>query len=289
MTTATHHRTDEALPRPLIAIGVPCAGVLLIAFFLIRGFPYDKLGELIAKRIEQSHGIHLVFGDVGPALQLAGLALEGTQLRVAFPNRSPQQIDRALIRPAWSLSWLAGEPAFHVELESPSGSADGTLRWNDVVSWVGTIRDARPELPPIADWIPIGGFEGALAATLDVSMGETGLEGLVEFEIRDGSTSMPGFSAPLPFENLTATVSLGGDAYVKLTSLSFEGPLASGSGSGKIGRAEPLEQAPIGFEFQVDIKPELAKAFTRKEHKKIDRNGSALIKISGTVAEPKIR
>jgi hypothetical protein len=228
-----------------------------------------------------------VFGNVGPALQLAGLALEGTQLRVAFPNRSPQQIDRALIRPAWSLSWLAGEPAFHVELESPSGSADGTLRWNDVVSWVGTIRDARPELPPIADWIPIGGFEGALAATLDVSMGETGLEGLVEFEIRDGSTSMPGFSAPLPFENLTATVSLGGDAYVKLTSLSFEGPLASGSGSGKIGRAEPLEKAPIGFEFQVDIKPELVRSV--RGGAKIKKDGTALVKISGTVTEPKVR
>jgi len=175
-----------------------------------------------------------------------------------------------------------------VELESPSGSADGTLRWNDVVSWVGTIRDARPELPPIADWIPIGGFEGALAATLDVSMGETGLEGLVEFEIRDGSTSMPGFSAPLPFENLTATVSLGGDAYVKLTSLSFEGPLASGSGSGKIGRAEPLEKAPIGFEFQVDIKPELVRS-VRGGGVKIKKDGTALVKISGTVTEPKVR
>jgi len=288
MTTTPHHGTGEGLPRPLIAIGIPCAGVLLIAFFLIRGFPYEKLGELIAKRIEQSHGIHFVFGDVGPTLQLAGIALEGTQLRVAFPDRSPQQIDRALVRPAWSLSWLTGEPTFHVELESPSGSADGTLRWNDVASWVGTIRDARPELPPIADWIPIGGFEGTLAATLDVSMGEAGLEGLVEFEIRDGSTSMPGFSAPLPFESLTAALSLGGDAYLKLTSLSFEGPLASGSGSGKIGRAEPLEQAPIGFEFQVDIKPELVGS-VRGGGAIIKPGGNALVRISGTVAEPKIR
>jgi type II secretion system protein N len=288
MPTATHHRTGESLPRPLITIGVPCAGVLLIAFFLIRGFPYDKLGELIAKRIEQSHGIHLAVGDVGPALQLAGLALEGTQLRVTFPNRSPQQIDRALVRPAWSMSWLTGEPTFYVELESPSGSADGTLHWNGAASWVGTIRDARPELPPIADWIPIGGFEGTLEATLDVSMAETGLQGLVEFEIRDGSTSIPGFSAPLPFESLTAAMSLGGDAYVKLTSLSFEGPLASGSGSGKIGRAEPLEQAPIGFEFQLDIKPELVRS-VRGGGAKIKPDGSALVKISGTVAEPKVR
>jgi type II secretion system protein N len=270
MATTTHHRTGEALPRPLIVIGIPCAGVLLIALFLIRGFPYDKLGEVIAKRIEQSHGIHLAIGDVGPALQLAGLAIEGTQLRVAFPNRSPQQIDRALVRPAWSMSWFTGEPAFHVELESQSGSADGTLRWNGGASWVGILRGARPELPPIADWIPIGGFEGTLEAALDVSMDEDGLEGFVEFEIRDGSISLPGLpTAPLPFESLTAA-------------------LASGSGSGKIGLAEPLERAPIGFEFQLNVKPELARSL-RSGGLKVNKGDDALAKISGTVAEPKIR
>jgi len=288
MATATHHRAGGALPRPLIAIGVPCAGVLLIAFFLIRGFPYDKLGELIANRIEQSHGIHLAFGDLGPALQFAGPALECTQLQATFPDRSVQQIDRALVRPAWSLSWFTGEPALHVELESPSGRADGTLRWNGAASWVGTIRDARPELPPIADWIPIGAFEGALDATIDVSMGELGLEGLVEFEIREGSIAVPGFSAPLPFESLTGAVSLGGDAYAKLTSLSFQGPAASGSGSGKIGSAERLEQAPIGFEFQIDIKPEIVRD-VRGGGVRINSDGSALAKISGTVAKPKVR
>jgi hypothetical protein len=82
-------------------------------------------------------------------------------------------------------------------------------------------------------------------------------------------------------------VSLGGDAYAKLTSLSFQGPAASGSGSGKIGRAERLEQAPIGFEFQLDIKPEIARSV--RGSVKIKPNGSALAKISGTVAEPKIR
>jgi type II secretion system protein N len=288
MAAATHHRAGGALPRPLIAIGVPCAGVLLIAFFMIRGFPYDELGELIAIRIEQSHGIHIAFGNLGPAMQFAGPALECTQLQATFPDRSLQQIDRALVRPAWSLSWFTGEPALHVELESPSGRADGTLRWNGAASWVGTIRDARPDLPPIADWVPIGGFEGALDATIDISMGELGPEGLVEFEIREGSIAVPGFSAPLPFESLTGALSLGGDAYAKVNSLSFQGPAASGSGSGKIGRAERLEQAPIGFEFQLDIKPEIVRS-VRGGGVRINPDGSALAKISGTVAKPKVR
>jgi len=181
-----------------------------------------------------------------------------------------------------------GKPVLHVELESPSGIADGTLRWNGVTSWAGTIRNARPELPPIADWIPTGGFEGNLEATLDVSMTEQGPEGRVEFEIQDGSISLPGFSVPLPFTNLAGELSLGGDAYATLTSLSLEGPDVSGSGSGKIGRAERLEQAPIGFEFTLDVKPSISRAVSAGGVK-VNPGGEALAKISGTVEKPKIR
>jgi type II secretion system protein N len=209
-------------------------------------------------------------------------------LRAKFPDQPPQKIDRALVRPAWSLSWFVGEPVLHVELESPSGSADGTLRWNGLTAWAGTIRNARPELPPVADWIPTGSLEGNLEATLDVSMAEQGPEGRVEFEIQDGSLSLPGLSVPLPFTILTGELVLGGDAYATLTSLSFEGPDASGSGSGKIGRAERLEQAPIGFEFALDIKPTISRMVSAGGLK-VNPGGDALAKISGTVGKPKIR
>jgi len=289
MSPTTHHHTGEALPRPLITIGVPCAGALLIAFFMIRGFPYDKLGDWIANRIEQNNGIQLAIGYIGPTLQLAGPALEATQLRAKAPDRPPQQIDRALIRPAWSLSWLAGEPAFHMELEGAAGYANGTLRWNGAASWVGFIRDARPELPPIADWIPTGRLEGILEATIDISLAELGPEGVIEFTARDGSIFLPGLpGAPLPFESLTGVVNLGGDAYAKLASLKVEGPDVTGSGSGKIGRAERLEQAPIGFEFDFVVGPVPGTAL-RGGGVTVHPGGEALAKISGTVAKPKVR
>jgi len=174
-------------------------------------------------------------------------------------------------------------------LESPSGIADGTLRWNGVTSWVGTLRNTQPELPPISDWIPIGRLEGLLDATLDVSMAELGPEGSVEFEVRDGTIYLPGIpGTPLVFESLTGVVSIGGDAYAKLVSLRFEGPLASGTGSGKIGRAERLDQAPIGFEFEFTVKPELSRAL-RAGGVQAQPSGEVVAKISGTVAKPKIR
>jgi type II secretion system protein N len=289
MFRAHYPQTDAELPRSLIVVGVPCVGVLLIAFFLIHGFPYDELGQRIASRIEESHGIQITFGDIGPTLQLAGPALEATQLRVKRPDRPPEPIERALIRPAWSMSWFAGEPALHVELESAAGTAVGTLQWNGTTRWAGSLHDARPELPPISDWIPTGRLEGMLVATVDLSMTELGPEGTVAFEVRDGTLFLPGLpSAPLQFETLTGELSIGGDAYAKLESLQFEGPLAKGSGSGKIGRAARLDQAPIAFEFDFVVQPELARAVAAGGVQ-VNPGGDAVAKISGTVAKPKIR
>ncbi len=45
---AAAQRGEATLPRPLLTIGVPVAGVLLVTAFLIQGFRYDLLGERIA-------------------------------------------------------------------------------------------------------------------------------------------------------------------------------------------------------------------------------------------------
>jgi hypothetical protein len=176
-----------------------------------------------------------------------------------------------------------------VELESHAGIAEGTLRWNGTTSLIGTVRDARSELPPISDWIPTGRLEGLLEATFDISMAELGPEGTVEFKAQNGAIYLPGIpAAPLPFESLTGVVSLGGDAFAKLVSLRFDGARASGTGSGKIGRAERIDQAPIGFEFEFVVEPEQGRAL-RAGGAKVKPGGETLVKVSGTVAKPKIR
>ena len=118
---SSRKRAGGELPRPLLVIGVPCAGLLLTAFFLFRGFPYDQLADLIVRRFEQSQGTRLVIGEIAPVMQMAGPALEGTGLRATLPSGDLVQIDRALIRAAWSTSWLTGDPAVHLELDGPAG------------------------------------------------------------------------------------------------------------------------------------------------------------------------
>jgi type II secretion system protein N len=284
----TRKREAGELPRPLLAIGVPCAGVLLIAFFLIRDFPYDLLGARVVRRIEHSQGAHLAIGELTPVMQLAGPALVATGVRATLSNGDLFQIDRALLRAAWSTSWLMGDPAVHLELEGPMGSAVGTLHWNGSTAWKGTASDVAVSLPPVADLIPVVRLGGALDATIDVEIGELGSEGLIDFAVRDGSLSLPNIAVPLPFELFSGKLALGGDEFLTLESMKLEGAAVSGTGSGTIARAETFEQAPVSLEFELSIDAALSKKL-RAAGIRVNRNGLTPVQVSGTVALPTTR
>ncbi len=284
----TQQRGAEALPRPLLKIGVPCAGALLIAFFLFRGFPYDQLGAQIVRRIEQSQGVHLAIGELAPVMPLAGPALEATGVRATLSSGDLLQIDRALVRAAWSTSWFLGDPAVHLELEGPEGGAMGTLQWNGSTSWNGTVWNVSAALPPLADLVPGVGVDGMFDASIYVRIGELETEGLIDFEVRDGSLSLPNISVALPFERLSGELELGGDRYLTLASIGIEGSAVSGTGSGEVARAETFEQAPLSLEFELLIDPALSKK-VGAAGLRVNQSGRAKVRVSGTVAQPRIR
>ena len=67
METAVQDTTEITIPRPLLKVGVPCVGVLLIFFFFLRGFPYDQLAERITTNLEQGSGVQLMIGELDTA------------------------------------------------------------------------------------------------------------------------------------------------------------------------------------------------------------------------------
>ena len=286
--TPTRTRVAGELPRPLFVIGVPCAGLLLIAFFLIRGFPYDQLADQIVRRVEQSQGTRLMIGELAPVMQMAGPALECTGVRATLSNGDLLQIDRALVRAAWSTSWLTGDPAIHVELEGPEGGAMGTLQWNGSTSWSGNVWDVDTTLPPLAELVPVVRLAGMLDARIDVRIGELGSEGSIYFEVRDGSLSLANTPLSLPFELLSAELELGGDRYLTLESLDIEGSLVTGTGFGEIAHAETFEQAPVSLELELKIDPTLSTKL-RAAGLRVNRTGLTKVRVSGTVAQPTIR
>jgi type II secretion system protein N len=288
VATEAQETAGGAIPRPLLKLGVPIAGLLLISFFVVRGFPYDQLASRIALEAERSRGIQLTIGNLGPVFRLAGPAVEGTVLRARLPGGEIFPIDRALIRPAWSVSWFSGSPAFYVEVDSPAGRATGTFEFGEFTSWVGSVQDIALEEAPLADLLPTNSFVGILDADVDLAFGERGPEGSVYLEIRDGSLSLPEFSIGLPFDRLTSELTLGGNALVAIESFEFEGPAASGSGSGDVFRAERVEDARVNIKVELTVASELAGA-VRSAGLRLDREGKTKARIAGTVANPTLR
>ena len=125
-------------------------------------------------------------------------------------------------------------------------------------------------------------------ATFSLRMGELGPAGPLTFEMRDGSLSIPNVPIALPFEKISGVFELGGNAYLTIESLTLEGQIVSGSGSGAIAKAASFEIAPLRMQFQLNVQSSFAGG-VRAAGLKIDRNGDTTVRITGTVSNPSIR
>ena len=164
----------------------------------------------------------------------------------------------------------------------------GTLEWNGSTAWNGTVWGVAISDPALADFVPVLRLDGTLDATVDVRIGEPENEGLIYFEVRDGSLALTPTMVSLPFDLFSGELELGGDGSLILESANLEGSTVSGTASGKIARAEIFEQAPVSLEFNLDIKPAYSKQL-RDAGIRVNRNGPTKIRVSGTVAKPTIR
>jgi type II secretion system protein N len=288
VAAAAKDTAEFTIPRPLMKVGVPFVGLMLVLFFLVRGFPYDQLADRITLGAEQGFGVQLEIDQLGPAFQLAGPALELRGAHVRFPGGTAFPIDRVLIRPAWSLSWFSGTPAFYAEADSTAGSAQGIFQLADSSSWTGSVQNVSLVDKALASVLPTRSFTGSLDADFDLEFGEQGPEGRIDLEIRDGSVTLPKIPIGLPFDRLTSELTLGGDAFLTIESFEFEGSGTQGSGSGEIAHSSQLENARLNIEVNLSVSPDMSK-LVHKAGLRADREGKIKARISGTVAKPTIR
>jgi type II secretion system protein N len=288
MDTGMQDSAEFTIPRPLLKVGVPCVGVLLFLFFLIRGFPFDQLADRITSDLEQSLGIELTIGAIGPVFSLAGPAIEANLVRAKLGSGEVFPIDRALLRPAWSLSWFSGNPAFYAEVDSSAGSAQGSFQLGDAASFVGVVLNVSLAEEPLASLLPTQSLSGVLEATVDIEFGEQGPVGNIELEITGGSVALPNVAAGLPFDRLTSKLSLGGDTFLTIESFEIEGSGATGSGSGKVDHAPEMGNASLDIVVDLAVPAEMSRVI-RKAGLRADRDGNVQVRISGTVANPTMR
>jgi type II secretion system protein N len=277
------------LPRWLRILGLPLAGLLIVTFFVIGGFPYDLLGERIAERVGISLDAQVTIAELSPRLQLAGPALEAGGVLVVWNDGGVLRLDRALLRPAWSLSWLKLEPAVYTEIEGPFGGIEGTLvaGGSGAGSWSGQVRELDlTQLPAAA----ISGFSlsGFADAEIDVTIGEAGPDGTATFLAREGSIQLPDIPMPVPFDVCKGDLVFGGDAFLTVRELTLEGPLLSADVTGSIAPAPVFANARLALDLEVSAQPAI-RAVLQSAGVRVGRDGRASLKVTGTPSAPVVR
>jgi type II secretion system protein N len=284
----TPEANRTALPRPLLLLGVPLAGVFLVSLFIYLGFPYGKLGDRISAEAWRSRGVRIDFQSFGPRPSVAGPGIEAVDVRATLPGGETYRIERAVLRPAWSLAWFRGSPALYVDIESAFGKAEGTLILGDGGGWSGDLEQVEIGKLPLSQLAPVGTIGGVLDASVDILLGEQGPRGQVTFEARDGSIGLANFPMEIPFETLKGELLFGGEAYMAVKRLDLEGPLVSAGVTGNVLQAASLSEAPLRLEAEVKTASSL-RSTLRKAGLRVDRNGKTKIRITGTIAQPNVR
>jgi type II secretion system protein N len=274
--------------RPLRIAALGLGFLVLSAIFILRGFPYDLLGQRLAALLAGSSGTQLAFDSLEPRLTIAGPGFEAGGLRVTTATGTRVEIERARLRAAWSTSWLRLAPAVHLHLEAAMGDLDGVLTPGSEPGFDGQLEQVNlARLPTEAAW-PGLALTGTADADVEVVLGEAGPQGRVELHARQGSLSTPELPMAIGFEELDGEFVFGDGKLVEVVSLETRGPVFSAQVTGSVGQAPTPAQAPLDLEvnFEVDrnMRPALTSAGLRT-----GPDGRGQLRIRGTPASPEVR
>jgi type II secretion system protein N len=280
-------RAGEPLPRSLVIVGAPVAFLALTLFFLFLGFPYQRVADRIAAQVEDATGVRLQIAELGPHLGLLGPGLAATGVTALPPQRSPIRVDRLVVRPAWSLGWLRGSPAIHVDAESQGGRISGALHVGSTRGFEGEVRDF--DLGLTEDFLSGGAVDGHLDAEVDLVVDDQGPYGTLLLDARDGSLALPGSPVALPFETLSGDLRFGGDKFAHVDRLALTGPILDADAKGSIDQGRRWRQAPLDLTVQIDAKTPMARDMLPQLGVRVGRDGKATVRVSGSIASPRVR
>lgn len=279
---------ETGAPQRVRVVPVALAAVALTGFLMVLRFPYDRLALSIAQRVEKETGARIALGPVSLSLVRLAPGLSAAGVNIVRADGTRIDLDRLGVRPALALAWLKGDPALAVEVESKRGACSGVVSFGDAPGFAGTLHDVDLEqLPQERIGAPLT-LKGRADADLDITLRETGPEGDIEFEARDGLLTHPNLPLPLPFQKLTGEIELGGANWAQIEKLQLSSPLATGSASGTIGRAPAFANAPLKLEIQLTVSGAVQGSL-RSQGVAIGNDGQIRWNVSGTPARPMVR
>ncbi len=277
----------EPLNKRLL-LGVTGACTLLTLVFIVIGFPYDRLGDRFVTTLERATGAHMEYTDFGPVFTWAGPALEWQGIVYRDKSGNQLDLDRARMRPGWSLYWFAGDPTAHVDLTGPAGRIVGIAIGGGEPGFEGRLEQIRLAQIP-SEWLgPELRITGELSGDIDVRYRAGGLEGILLLEGREGNLAGDALSMDIPVDQFSARLSLGGDHRATIETLHLEGPLLRADVTGSVGASPTLSEAPLDLVAEIYADVELVRAL---ELLGLDmlRPGTSTLGIGGTAGAPQVR
>jgi type II secretion system protein N len=270
------------------ALAIAFAAFVLTTFFLISGFPYDRLAPRAAATLESLTGARVAIGGLDLGLAWLAPELRASKVEITWPGARPIAFDNLRVHPAFSTSWLRGRPALVIGLASALGEADGTVVVGTEPSFDGELRNVSLALLPIQDVAAGTQLDGRADATIDLQMAEAGPQGSVRLEAKNGSLSLAALPIGVPFEKLSADLALGGDVVAKLTSLDLNGPLVSLTASGTIGKGPTQALSPLALQARIEAREPSVRSMLQSQGVALDANGGAAVTIGGTLGSPNV-
>jgi hypothetical protein len=262
---AARRNDAETLPAFLRFVAIPLAGAGLFLLFLHLGFPYDRLAGRLTERLGRATESQIRIAELAPRLSLLGPGLQASGVTAITRGGARIDLERAFLRPAWSVSWLRGSPALHLDL---TGVDLATL--------------------PLAAALPGTSLRGQADIGLDFVIGEQGPQGSSRFRARDGSLGIPAVPLPVPFTSFEGELRYGGESLVELGSATLTGPLISALASGTLGRGASVESSPLQLDLEITAQPDL-QAPLRAAGIELGPDGKKKLQLTGTPGRPVIR
>jgi type II secretion system protein N len=277
------------LPRWLRWLGPPFAALVLVAFFVFLGFPWERVRDAVARAASAALGAEVRLAELRPALSLGGPAVAARGVSVAPPGGPTWRLDEVSLRPAWSLAWLRGRPALATDVRAPQGRLAGTFELGGEPGFDGRLEGVALAELPLGDALPDLTLDGVADADVDVRATESGPTGSVRLAARDGSLALPGMPLALPYASLAADVELGGDAVARLSRVALDGPMVALEGSGSVARGPSLADSPLDFELRVEVREPGARPAVESLGIRVGRDGKGSVRVRGSLGAPEVR
>ena len=270
-------------------IAIACA--LLTAFFFAARFPYDHFRDPLVALVAAASGAEVQVGALSGGLGLGGITLVASPATLLWPAGARLELERVALRPAWSFSWLRGQPALHLDLRAPAGRVSGTVWPGEPAAFAGGVRELALEQLPSEILAAAQGFAltGLLDADAELSLAGGLLGGELSLDVRDGALAAPGSPISIPFERLEAALRIEPDGALRVESASLSGPMVEGTAQGQLGLAGDLFEAPLDVQLELRVADPSLRGFLAPLGITLDAEGRARLHLQGTLASPVLR